>query len=77
MDKDRIDRILEIEHIVEREVLIMVEIRETFRTVIIMEMEIIDLEMKVIKPTTDRMTGQIIEGIILTKIMATEIETGV
>ena len=40
-------------------------------------MEIIELEMKVIKPIVDRMTGPITEGIILTKIMAKEIETEV
>ena len=79
MDKDRIDIILGIDPIVEREVnIIMVGIEETIRTVIIMEIEIIDLEMKVIKPTIiDKVTGPIIEGIMLTKMLAKEIETDV
>ena len=37
-------------------------------------MEAIDLEMEIIKPIIGRMTGPIIEGRILTKIMAKETE---
>ena len=75
MDKDRIDMILEIDPIVETEVhIIVVEIEETIRTGIIMVMETIGLEMEIIKPIIDRMTGPTIEGEILTKIMAKEIE---
>ena len=59
----------------EREVhIIVVEIEGTIRTAIVMVMETIDLDMEIIKPIIGRMTGPIIEGIILTKIMAKEIE---
>ena len=75
MDKDRIDMILEIDYTAEREVyIIVVEIEGTIRTTIIMVMDAIDLEMEIIKPITDGMTGPIIEGKILTKIMAKETE---
>ena len=67
--------ILEIDHTAEREVhIIVVEIEITIRTTIIMVMEAIDLEMEIIEPIIDRMTGPIIEGKILTKIMAKEME---
>ena len=39
-----------------------------------MIMETIGLEMEIIKPITDRMTGPTIEGKILTKTVAKEIE---
>ena len=75
MDKDRIDMILQIDHIAEREVhIIVVEIEGTIRTTIIIVMEATDLEMEIIKPIIGRMTGPIIEGKILTKIMAKETE---
>ena len=75
MDKDRIDMALEIDNIAETEVhIIVVEIEGTIRTTIVMAVEAIDLEMEIIKPIIGRMTGPIIEGIILTKIMAKEIE---
>ena len=67
--------VLEIDPMVETEVhIIVVEIEETIRTTIIMVMETIDLEMEVIKPIIDRMIGPTIEGKILTKIVAKEIE---
>ena len=67
MDKDRIDMVLEIDHIAETEVhIIVVELKGTIRTTIIMVMEAIDLEMEIIKPIIGRMTGPIIEGKILT-----------
>ena len=67
--------VLEIDHIAEREIhIIVVEIEGTIRTTIIMVMETIDLEMEIIKPIIGRITGPIIEGIILTKRMAKEIE---
>ena len=67
--------ILETDPIVETEVhIIVVEIEGTIRTTIIMVMETIDLEMEIIKPIIGRMTGPVIEGIVLTKIMAKETE---
>ena len=67
--------ILEIDHTAEREVhIIVVEIEGTIRTTIIMVMEAIDLEMEIITPIIGRTTGPIIEGKLLTKIMAKEIE---
>ena len=54
--------VLEIDHIADREVhIIVVEIEGTIRTTIIMVMETIDLEMEIIKPIIGRMTGPIIE----------------
>ena len=49
-------------------------IEGTIRITIIMVMETIDLEMEIIKSIIGRMTGPIIEGKILTKIMAKETE---
>ena len=66
---------LEIDHIAETEVpIIVVEIEGTIRTTITMVMEAIDLDMEIIKPIIGRMTDPIIEGKILTKIMARETE---
>ena len=74
MDKNRIDKALEIDHIAETEVhTIVVGIEGAIRTTIIMVMEAIDLEMEIIK-TIVTMTGPIIEYQILTKTMAKEIE---
>ena len=74
-DEDRIDMVLEIDPIVETEVhIIVVETEGIIRTAIIMVMEIIDLEMEIIKPIIGRITGPSIEGKVLTKIMAKEIE---
>ena len=67
--------ILEIDHTAETEVhIIVIEIEGTIITTIIMVMEAIDLEMEIIKQIIDRITGPIIEGKILTKIMANETE---
>ena len=67
--------ILEIDPTVEIELHItVVEIEETIRIGIIMVMETIGLEMEIIKPIIDRMTGPTIEGKIVAKIMAKEIE---
>ena len=65
---------LEIDHIAETEVHIIVVEIGAIRTTIIMEMEAIDLETKIIKPIIGTMTCPIIEDKILTKIMAKEIE---
>ena len=73
-DKDRIDMILEIDHIAETEVhIIVVEIEGAIQTTIIMVVEAIDLEMEIIK-TIGTMTGPIIEDKILIKTMAKGIE---
>ena len=67
--------VLEIDPIGEKEVhIIVVETEGIIRTAIIMVMETIDLEMEIIKPIIDRMTGPTIEGKIVTKVMAKEIE---
>ena len=74
MDKDKIDMILEIDHIAETEVcIIVVEIEGAIRTTVIMVMEAIDLEMEIIQ-TIGTMTGPMIEDKILTKTMAKGIE---
>ena len=78
MDKDRIDMALETNLVVEKEVhIIVVETEGTTRMVIIMVIEATDPEMGIIKHITGIMTGPVIEGKILTKIMAKEIETEV
>ena len=75
MGKDRIDVALEIDHIAETEVhTIVVGIEGTIRTTMIMVMKAIDLEMEIAK-TIGTIIGPIIEGNILTKTMAKEIET--
>ena len=75
MDKDRIDMVLEIDHIAETGGPYNIgRNRRNYQNNNIMVMEAIDLEMEIIKPIIGRMTGPIIEGKILTKIMAKEIE---
>ena len=65
---------LEIDHIAETEVhIIVVGIEGTIKTIIIMVMEAIDLGMKITK-VIGTMIGPIIEGKVLTKTMAKEIE---
>ena len=75
MDKGRIDMALEIDHIAETEVHIMVVgIEGTIKTIIIiMVMEAIDLGMEITK-AMGTMIGPITEDRILTKTMAKEIE---
>ena len=74
MDKDRTNMALEIVHIAETEVhIIMVGIEGTIKTIIFMVMEAIDLGMEITK-VIGTMIGPIIEGKILTKTMAKEIE---
>ena len=69
---------LEIDLIVEKEVCIIVaETEGTIRMAIIMVIEATDLEMGIIKQIIGIMTGPVIEGKILTKIMVKEIETEV
>ena len=76
--KDRIDIVLETDPIVENEVhIIMAEVGETIRIAIIMVIEVIDPEMKDIRQTIGTMIDLIIEGKVLIKIMAKEIETEV
>ena len=78
MDKDRIDMALEIDLIVEKEVCIIVaETEGTIRMAIIMVIEATDSKMGIIKQIIGIMTGLVIEGKILTKIMVKEIETEV
>ena len=66
---------LEIDHTAETEVhIIVVEMEGTIRITIIMVMEAIGLEMGIIKPIKGRTACPIIEGKMLTKIMAKETE---
>ena len=65
---------LEIDHIAETEAhTIVVGIEGTIRTIIIMVMEATDLGMEITK-AIGTMIGPIIEGKLLTKTMAKEIE---
>ena len=76
VDKDRIDTVLEIDLIVEREVHItVVETEGTIRMAIIMVTEVTDPEMGITKQIIGIVIGLIIEGKISTKIIAKGIET--
>ena len=61
----------------ERGHIIVTEIEGTIRMAIVMVIEATDLEMGIIKQIIDIMTGPVIEGKILTRIMVKEIETEV
>ena len=70
--------VLEIDPIVEKEVhIIVAETEGIIRMTIIMVIEVTDLEMGNTKQTLGIMIGLIIEGKILTRIMAKGIETEV
>ena len=78
MDKDRIDMVLEIDPIVEKEVhIIVAETEGIIRMAIIMVIEVTDLEMGNTKQIIGIVIGVIIEGKISTKIMVKGIETEV
>ena len=75
MDKDRTDIVLETDLTVENEVcMIVAEVGETIKMAIIMVIKIIDPEMGDISQIIDIMIDPIIEGEILIKTMAIEIE---